>query len=77
MPRKTIPVERVKELVNGMLERSADDVSPDSRLMVASLLETILMETGNYHGFGYLPGVIDFDKNPPEVIGDESRRRYH
>lgn len=77
MPRKTIPVARVKEIANNILANSTEDYPPESRLAIAGMLEIVLMETGNYHGYGYVPGVYDFDQDPPELIGDESRRKYH
>lgn len=51
--RKTIKVNRVKELVNSYLLNSRDD-NKDLRFGNAILLEQVLMETGNYNGFGYL-----------------------
>lgn len=77
MPRKTIPVARVREIANNILANSTKDYPPESRLAIAGMLEIVLMETGNYHGFNHAPGVYDFSKNPPELIGDESRRVYH
>jgi hypothetical protein len=35
------------------------------------------MDTGNYKGFMYLRGVWDFSTDPPTLVGDETRRRYH
>lgn len=51
--RKTIKVERVLDLTNKYLLNSQDS-NRDLRLGNAVLLEQILMETGNYRGFGYL-----------------------
>jgi len=77
--RKTIPVVRVKEIANHVLANSTEDFSPEQRLAVAGLLETILMETDNYRGFGYLPGVYEYDdvKLTAKLTGDESRRVYY
>jgi len=77
--RKTIDVERVKEIVNNLLANSTEDVTPAERLTAAHVLETVLMETGNYHGFRYLPGVYAYDdvKLTATLVGDESRRQYH
>ena len=51
--RKTIKVEEVKTLINHMLLHSRDD-NRSGREALQVLIETILMDTGNYHGFGYL-----------------------
>lgn len=74
--RKTVPVEDVKTLANKMLANSADEVT-QGREAIAVMLEHILMDTGNYHGFRYLPGVMDFSTDPPSVVGDETRRAYY
>jgi hypothetical protein len=47
------------------------------RLALSGLLSSILMETNNYHGFGYQADVVDFNCDPPEVIGDETRTVYY
>jgi hypothetical protein len=79
MMRKTIPVERVKEIVNNLLANSTEDVTPAERVTVAHVLEIVLMETGNYKGFGYVPGTYEFDdvNLTAKLIGDESRRQYY
>lgn len=81
--RKTIPVERIKEQVNHFLAHSKDE-DKDARLATANLLYSILMETGNYHGFTYLPSEIAGEWEPwaegttwLRVGYDDSRRRYH
>jgi len=51
--RKTIKVEEVKALVNAMLRNSSDD-NRSGRATLQTLIETILMDTGNYNGFNYL-----------------------
>lgn len=51
--RKTIPVAKVKELVNNYLLNSADH-NVGIRHGNALLLEQILHETGNYRGYGFL-----------------------
>lgn len=53
MARKTYEVEKLKGLVNRRLD--ALTTSPEVRRELALLLETVLHETGNYQGFGYLP----------------------
>lgn len=51
MARKTIEVEAIRDRVNTMLEVQS---TPEARRAVAVLLESVLMATGNYHGFKYL-----------------------
>lgn len=77
MASKTIDVERVKEIVNNLLANSTDDVTPAERLTAAHVLEIVLMDTGNYKGYGHVPGTWDFTMSPPKLIGDESRRQYY
>ena len=73
--RKTIAVDDVRVIANRMLADSIDDVR-EGRIAVTVMLERVLHDTGNYRGFQYLPGVVSHDVSPPEVIGDETRRRY-
>jgi hypothetical protein len=88
MPRKTIAVEEIREMVNRWLATpnailylratgGETDLTPAQafRLGLCSLLEQVLMQTGNYHGFGYQEGVVDFSADPP-AFGDETRRIY-
>jgi hypothetical protein len=86
--RKTTSVSELTDKVNKRLALS-DDVlnkyilrnagSPERayRLALAGLLEGVLMETNNYHGFGYQEGVFDFTADPPEQVGDDTRRIYY
>ena len=62
--RKTIKVEALKDKVNAMLEKS-DDARVEGREALAILLETVLMDTDNYHGYIQAQPVVD-----------DSRRRY-
>lgn len=75
--RKTIDVNRVKDHANMMLANSSDELPDEARYAIAAVLEWVLMDTGNYRGFGHVPGTWDFTKNPPEMIGNESRRHYY
>lgn len=55
--RKTIPVERLIEIVNNMLAADADlvsDKATNRRSGAMVVLEAVLHETGNYRGFRYL-----------------------
>lgn len=89
--RKTIKVERALELANNFLAKSVGtpELGQGMRSGVASLIEEILCETGNYSGFRYLDesevpagqlaGVHRWenDKGETEVsFPDESRRQY-
>lgn len=66
MVRKTIEIERLREMTNAYLAN--EESNPDGREAVASILEAALFETGRYAGFRYL----DTD----EVMGAGSRRFY-
>lgn len=83
--RKTIKVDRVKELVNAYLQNSWDK-NRDLRLGNAVVLEQILHETGNYNGFGYLTaqdmakselgnsvGINTTPENPAETLSYEDK----
>ena len=84
--RKTIKVEEVKILVNHMLLNSCDD-NRSGREALQTLIETILMETGNYNGFNYLTPVhmatskngttygIDFNKDKDHWFDDTDHTR--
>jgi hypothetical protein len=49
--RKTIEVQKVKELVNEML---ASSLSEEQKTVARNLIEKVLMDTGNYKGFQFL-----------------------
>lgn len=90
MKRKTIEIKKLKEWVNDKLANSVDSkyVNPQWRFGLCSLLERVLMDTGNYQGYwglrqnevpvGQKPGII-FDESPARnhVYPDDSRRRYY
>ncbi len=48
--RKTIVVSDIKDKANAMLADSDSDLI-EGRQAVAILIESILMDTGNYHGY--------------------------
>lgn len=51
--RKTVQVEALKDKVNSMILNLPDsDVA--GRIALQTLLENVLMESGNYNGFSYL-----------------------
>ena len=85
--RKTIDVNTLREHVNAFL--AAEHTTPEGRLAVASLLETVLSETGNYEGFNYLywmkQGADEWreaklfggdDLSTYDFLGDQTRRMY-
>ena len=88
--KKTIKIDRLKEIVNGVLLNTCDEMR-DNRQAATHVLETVLHETGNYNGFMYLDkdqmleskyghsvGIrIDKSDYSEKFTGtDESRRRY-
>lgn len=85
MARKTFEVSRLVEMVNGRNRQST--CSPDMREGWNSLLESVLINTDTYAGFGYLtllevpqgqlPGIEYGRENEPPEFPDESRRIYY
>lgn len=71
--RKTFEVAKFKASVNQRLAVST--CSPEERYAMASVLESVLHETGNYRGFGYLE--IEREGVEVKTLGDESRRVYY
>tara|TARA_Y100000034_G_scaffold133175_1_gene197975 strand:+ start:92 stop:352 length:261 start_codon:yes stop_codon:yes gene_type:complete len=81
--RKTFDVERLKQVINRRNENSTCDAS--IRDGWNSILETILFESGNYHGYKYLHeesvpvgeiAGIDLDDDGNTIFPDPSRRKY-
>lgn len=56
MPRskKTINVDLVLEFANSQLKRTDEDANAEFKSGIITMIEKILHETGNYHGFLYL-----------------------
>ena len=73
MPRKTIAISDITTRINAMIEASPED-HIQGRQALAVLLETLLMETGNYRGFHYLASATR-DADGIRAI-DDSRRCY-
>jgi hypothetical protein len=65
--RKTVTVEAVKAAANAMLRDSIPAMT-DGRVGIATLLERVLHDTGNYKGFRYIDG--DHGNT------DDTRRHY-
>ena len=80
MKRKTIPVEDIREQANRFFLNSCNDFSAQ-RKALQSFVSDILMQTGNYRGFGYLTkddvkegSTFGIDRtNLPVTFPDESR----
>ena len=51
--RKTVQVEALKNKVNGMI-RDLPDSDIAGRIALQTLIENVLMDSGNYSGFCYL-----------------------
>jgi len=51
--RKTIQVEKLKDKVNGMI-RDLPDSDIAGRIALQTIIENVLMDSGNYRGFSYL-----------------------
>ena len=55
MSRKTVQVEDVREWANNAL--SSHNFSTQYKAGICAMIETVLMETGNYKGFNWLEHV--------------------
>ena len=78
--RKTIDVDFVREKANAYF-RSPGPISRDGRFGVAALLDSILLESGNYKGFRFLtkdqvPYMAEPGIDESGVVQDGSRRFY-
>lgn len=69
-PRKNVSVDRVRELANNYFANANSDAV--AREAIMSLVECVLMETGNYAGYRYL----DLDAYKSNVDGAGSRVEY-
>jgi hypothetical protein len=83
--RKTFPVDLLKRKVNNRNKTST--CYADARNGWNSVLEDVLMATGNYNGYRYLkvgevppgqlPGMVWHDDPEKRTFPDPSRREYH
>lgn len=87
--RKTIEVSKVLEDANRQLRRT--DLSDETRLAIAMMLERVLFSTGNYKGFNYVAWVdeggcqrwrADQERAGTEIdntpyLGNQTRRVYY
>lgn len=53
--RSTTKVDDLTVTVNHMIAASPDE-DKQARIALSVLIETVLMDTGNYHGFRYADG---------------------
>jgi hypothetical protein len=77
--RKTIDVATVRELANAMLANSVDDQT-QGRTSIAVMLEHLLMDSGNYHGFRYVRRggeSVPYEAMQAGAWYDETRRAYY
>jgi hypothetical protein len=83
---KTFRVDVFKDHVNSMLRDSKNELV-EGRKVMASMLETVLMASGNYHGFrmleekdvkpGHTFGIVFDDVNHNHTYPDDSRVSYY
>lgn len=83
--RSTFPVQDLKGIVNNMLAKSIDEAKQQRQGMIA-VIERVLMDTDNYHGFQYLDSEFE-PKRATDEHGipypklrdgyDDTRRRYY
>lgn len=76
MARKTVDVQAVKDLANGMLASTAVFLDPSYRNGVIGMVESVLHSTDNYRGFKYLPSEWDEETQSLRVGYDATRREY-
>lgn len=86
--RKTVEVDWLKKMINADLEN--EKLTEDTKKHLCTLLENILVKTGNYRGFNYLKWInggftkwemdgrpTPTDKNYQKYLGDEYSRIYY
>ncbi len=50
--KKTVKVAEIRSRVNNLLAR--ENLSQETKSVLCSILESILMDTNNYHGFNHI-----------------------
>lgn len=78
--RTTIRVGDLVAKFNGMIAATPDDMARE-RSALASALESVLHDTGNYRGFSYLPSeCLPAEEQTADTVlragFDDTRRRY-
>jgi len=71
--RKTADVKSVLKFANYQLQRTDEHASRDYKRAICDMIETVLHETGNYSGFGF----IDNKNSELGSLGYYSRFYYH
>jgi hypothetical protein len=79
--RKTIDVATIKDKANIALAVESEGNTPDFRRGIFTMLESILMDTGNYKGFQYTNLTPEMKNEEgyllPGEPKDDTRRRYY
>ena len=70
--RKTHSVGRILAKANWQLQKPDFMISLDQKRVICIMIESVLHETGNYEGFGYID-----DETPALLSPEEYRRRYY
>lgn len=74
MARKTFEIAPVVTTVNTLL--ASPEFSAEERRGAYLILERILLDSGNYRGFSYLPTELNEDGTILRKDYDSTRRRY-
>ena len=69
--RKTHSVGRMLAKANWQLQKPDFMISLDQKRIICMMIESVLHETGNYEGFGYI------DKEVPEMQDPREYRRIY
>ena len=70
--RKTHSVGRILAKANWQLQKPDLMISLDQKRIICMMIESVLHETGNYEGYGYID-----DKTPAMLSPQEYRRIYY
>ena len=73
MPRKTTPILDLLEYANAQLGRTDKFATKEHKAGVCSMIEHILMESGNYSGFCFK----DNDDSDTGTLGYYSREYFY
>ena len=70
--RKTHSVGRMLAKANWQLQKPDFMITLDQKRIICMMIESVLHETGNYEGYGYID-----DKTPAMLSPQEYRRIYY
>ena len=70
--RKTHSVGRILAKANWQLQKPDSMISLEQKQIICMMIESVLHETGNYEGFGYID-----DETPALLSPRGYRRRYY